>query len=643
MPVDRNATLRKAEKLLRQGRLEAAIAEYGALVQDQPSDWSTTNLLGDLYVRAGQIDNAVAQFTRVADHLSMEGFLPKAAAVYRKILKIKADDEHALWQFAEVCARQGLLADAKVAMAALAARRKARGDHEGTAAAHIRLSELDPTDLDARVTAARARGETGDPGAAAAQLRQAAAELRDRGRPNEAAELLREADQVVPAPAPDDHAAEVVLPGATLDAADAGSPPRGLDADATQVAESDPNAMWAFAEQALHSGRTAEGTAMLDRLLAADPSRRSAVATLGRSVAQSDVAAGFRCVEMATQAAIAEDDWIWTVKALDEFAVQAPNYIPALLRLVEVCVDGGLETEMYAAQGRLADAYLHAGSGAEALVIAEDLMAREPWNLENVKRFRRVMAFLGEPEPDPIIAERLGGQTPFTSTNRTAPEPQIDAAPSVPSLAAIIPSARGPHESTLRIAATEGTATVEPVPPAARPSHEIDLSAVLDELKAGQPTPVAPPAPPDASASASGPIFQDLRGGGEISPERAGEYLKTAAAYLEIGGVEEAIKMLAAAARSPRLRFKAAGKLARLYRERGALAEAVEWFELAVEAPSPDPETSHALLYDLATTLEALGETARALAVLLELRNDAGNYRDLEARIENLAKVQMRS
>ena len=46
------------------------------------------------------------------------------------------------------------------------------------------------------------------------------------------------------------------------------------------------------------------------------------------------------------------------------------------------------------------------------------------------------------------------------------------------------------------------------------------------------------------------------------------------------------------------------------------------------------------MLYDLGGTLEALGETARALAVFLELQADAGDYRDVYARADRLARVQ---
>ena len=94
-----------------------------------------------------------------------------------------------------------------------------------------------------------------------------------------------------------------------------------------------------------------------------------------------------------------------------------PNHIPALMRLVEICVDGGLEATMHSAQAQLADAYLTVGAGLEARVIAEDLVAREPWDRANIERFRRALALLGETDIDAIIAERLSGQSPFTSTD----------------------------------------------------------------------------------------------------------------------------------------------------------------------------------------------------------------------------------
>ena len=141
MPIDRKAALKKAEKLLRQGKLDGAIEEYVRLIEDQPRDWNAINALGDLYVRAGDAERAAAQFTRVADHLFGEGFLPKAAALYKKALKVHPQHEHTLSQLAEIAARQGVLVDAKTYRRQLEEVRGRRGDERG-----IRLAALEETD-----------------------------------------------------------------------------------------------------------------------------------------------------------------------------------------------------------------------------------------------------------------------------------------------------------------------------------------------------------------------------------------------------------------------------------------------------------------------------------------------------------------
>jgi tetratricopeptide (TPR) repeat protein len=105
--IDRDAALKSAEKFLRQGRLDGAIAEYVRVVTAYPNDWSSVNALGDLYVRAGQNDRAIAQFARVGDHLAREGALPKAAAVYKKILRINPSDPRGTRGLALVTEKQG--------------------------------------------------------------------------------------------------------------------------------------------------------------------------------------------------------------------------------------------------------------------------------------------------------------------------------------------------------------------------------------------------------------------------------------------------------------------------------------------------------------------------------------------------------
>ena len=100
------------------------------------------------------------------------------------------------------------------------------------------------------------------------------------------------------------------------------------------------------------------------RMLADDPRRRDALVILGCSVAEVNADAGYECIEVAARTAIAADEWGSAAAALNEFVNRVPNHIPALMRLVEICVDGGLEATMHSAQAQLADAYLTVGAGA---------------------------------------------------------------------------------------------------------------------------------------------------------------------------------------------------------------------------------------------------------------------------------------
>jgi tetratricopeptide (TPR) repeat protein len=417
----------------------------------------------------------------------------------------------------------------------------------------------------------------------------------------------------------------------------------------------------------LRDGRIAEGTSLLQQMLADDPSRRDALVILGCSVAEVNADAGFECIEVAASTAIAADEWGSAAAALNEFVNRVPNHIPALMRLVEICVDGGLEATMHSAQAQLADAYLTVGAGAEARVIAEDLVAREPWDRANIERFRRALTLLGEIDIDAIIAARLSGQSPFTSTDFLWP--------SDPGGSEMAPM---PVEATTRVEGAEPVlgeeaafAVEAPSIPASPPgpsrdAYAVNMESLLSDVGFEQPPSEGAAGKPEAqevdlsdvlhdlheeeaavepSGSDASPIEQVLKDMGDDaakveSPEAAEQHFKLAANYAGMGMQEEARKALEAAARSPQHRFRAGAMLAKSHLDAGDHAHAIEWYERAVEAPAPSPMAHHALLYELASVLEAQGESARALAVLIELQAEAGEYRDVSKRLEQL-KVQM--
>jgi hypothetical protein len=209
---------------------------------------------------------------------------------------------------------------------------------------------------------------------------------------------------------------------------------------------------------------------------------------------------------------------------------------------------------------------------------------------------------------------------PFEAVPGAAPTPSAAGAPSEPS------------EEGEPAPARVGSASVE-----------LDLSIVLDDIE--KPTPITVAAPPSPGPIAGGDldgVFAQLRDEASRRSTTAADEFKRGLALFNAGQIDECIPVLEAASKAPRLRFATAAILARIFQERGLMPQAVEWFERAAEAPAPNGDEGHRVLYELADALEATGESARALAIYIELQSEAGDYRDVAARVDRLAKVQSR-
>jgi tetratricopeptide (TPR) repeat protein len=689
--IDRPLTLRNAEKLLRQGKLDAAIAEYLRVVEDQPQDWNTANVLGDLYMRAGQSDKAVEQFARIADSLSREGFWPKAAALYKKIIKIRPDDEHALLQAGEMAAVQGVLVDARTYLNKVAERRLARGDRQGAAKIRVRLGSLDPLDFEARCTAARARVEVGDLPGAIGDFKVIASDLADKGRQTDSMAALREAADLDPndqavleqlftlcLAAGDLEAAEVhattpahvqKLGQAYVERGDIASASRFLN---DETAAHDPVLLLKIAEAKLLTGARDDGLSMVRRLLNQEPARSHEIALFGCEIARSALDAGFAVVEIAAETSVIEGDWPSAAAALLEFVARTPDHIPALLRLVEICVDGGLDSTLNAAQSQLANAYLAAGVATEARVIAEDLIARSPSEPAHIDQLRRALVMLGEDDPDRIIAERVSTAAHDDASpdllTASPPDFEVAAVEDDPIEVAATEDDRievaAIEDDRIEIAAIEDDQEVWLIPDATvaesvqRPPDpiredvafddaiEVDLSDLLGDftMAASPPAGSRPVPAKPVEARDLEEVFEQFRqeasrGAGQ---DRARSEYDRGVALRDEGRIEESMLAFKTASREPRLRFHAAAAVARLQSQRGDVLEAVDWFEQAAQAPAPSADEGYGLLYELAEALESLGEVERALAICLELQSEAGDYRDVAVQISRLAKVQTR-
>ena len=113
MSVPREKVIAVAEKLVAQGKIAEAIAEYKKLLEDDPHDVNTLTRIGDLHVRIAENSQAADVFTVIAEHYARDGFFLKAIATYKKINKLEPARLRVYEALAELYAKQGLFMEAR--------------------------------------------------------------------------------------------------------------------------------------------------------------------------------------------------------------------------------------------------------------------------------------------------------------------------------------------------------------------------------------------------------------------------------------------------------------------------------------------------------------------------------------------------
>ena len=729
---ERTETLRRAEAWLRQGRLDEAIGAYARALESQPDDWSTARVLGDLYVRAGQAERGIAQFLRIGAHLAEAGFFPKAAALYKKILKIDAGCEEAAQQLAEVCAAQGLLVDARSQLAELERRRRARGDEAGADEITRRLASLHGVDLARQIEAARLMAAAGDTAGAKAHLKNLATtfsapgQREDRQRLNEAMLGLSPADL--------DLRRRIALDAAL--AGDAGGVDRVL-------ALGDPPRDVAHLRLALDAnlglGRVSEVRVAATRLAAAAGGFDEVLdAIAGAGEVETSVL--FPAVEAAVEAAVGSGSPELAVAALDRFVARHPAHPPALLRLTTLLPVDGDPNRKAAVARALASAYLDRQMPSDARGVLDRVLENDPADLEALALIERALRELGDLPAADAAAVRLAAargsasEAPADATGSLSapdtPAEDAEAADDAEPEEDLDPDAESDDDETGdetddEIEGAEGAVSSPPLDVVGQDDDryvldretfdftaltaaegedgepvEIDLTLELEHLgnPPGRPDAAAPakaapaeaptlagatatPAPPEMentdpddqphpadgnaapsdvrrqvaglSTAESGPrersttaadgslqaIFQAIRD--RLGPDEVAEHRYWQGVACRGAGLDEAANAaFVEAGRDPQVMVQAALALGEMAEERGQLEEASGWYERATSELDGDQELRWYALYRHAVTLEATGQSSRALSVLLELLAEAADYRDARARVDRLTEVE---
>jgi len=653
VPIDRDVILKQADKLLRQGKLEAAIGEYVRLLDEQPHDWNSINALGDLYVRAGKPDKAVEQYLRIADHQFSEGFYPKSAALYKKALKLQPEHEHMQLQLATIAERQGKFVDAKHHLRQVAKQREARGDRLAAAECILRLGSMPEADIEARIAGARAAQQIGDGFRAVELLKEAAQALEKQNKRIDALRLLADAAEIDPF----DTELRIRLAREFLDVGQVKQARVYLN---FETAGDDVELLLALATLEFADGREEDAQVAMARVLALSADREPEIAALAEELLEKGrIESAFACVDAITDAVLLQGDLARAADVLHRFC-ERTTHLPALLKLVNVARDAQRPELLSEAQARLADVHLNALRGAEARALAEALLRAEPDSEPHAERLRRALVLLEDTDPEATIERtRTAAAVPVSEPPMASAARPDDAA----SLDVYVYPEQDVNRASDPLGEAGDSRSATPASSAGGDASvldltEIDLSTVIAGLTPAAPLvarlPVAAAKPSPAGDETDGqddtasPDIEDVfakmraRSAREQNVSAALAEYERAVELIEQGLDKDAIEALQSAARTPMMRFRAAARLGRFLMDRGDLNEGVEWLERAAQVPAPSPDEGHNLMYELANALEAQGESARALAVLMELEAEAEGYRDVRTRIAYLSQAQQR-
>jgi tetratricopeptide (TPR) repeat protein len=188
MAFDKAKVVRAAEKFLAQGKIPSAIKEYRQIVENDTEDFTALNMLGDLYVRQNDKQEAIQCFLRIAEHYREEGFESKAIAMYKKIDRLNPRSPEIANKLALLYESQGLVVDARAQYMIIAEAWLRDGQSRKALEILRKVADLEPHNTETRLKLAQGYMREGMETEAAEAFAEAGAQLLHRAAYERAAE-----------------------------------------------------------------------------------------------------------------------------------------------------------------------------------------------------------------------------------------------------------------------------------------------------------------------------------------------------------------------------------------------------------------------------------------------------------------------
>jgi tetratricopeptide (TPR) repeat protein len=198
MAYNKSKFVEAAQKLLNQGKVAQAIAEYQQILKYEPRDQVTLMTIGELYIRQGETIQAIDYFERLAQLFVSDGFLTKAIAVYKRIAKLAPEEIRPLEKLADLYVQQGVMSEARPLFLQLAELHLKNNKQPEAIALLKKLLSAEPDNLRIQIRLADLYQAMGQAGEALETYVSAAQRALARGEQAECEKLAEKALQLNP-------------------------------------------------------------------------------------------------------------------------------------------------------------------------------------------------------------------------------------------------------------------------------------------------------------------------------------------------------------------------------------------------------------------------------------------------------------
>lgn len=157
----RSKILELAEKYVKKGKLQEAIAEYQKLITETTQDFNIRSVIGDLYLKSGQKGKAINEFKKIADFYEKSGLYNQSLAIYKKINRLDPDDIEIAIKLADLYSNQGFFSEARAKYLNIVDDLKNNGRTKEAISIYEKILNLDKEDFETKLSLAELYSKEG--------------------------------------------------------------------------------------------------------------------------------------------------------------------------------------------------------------------------------------------------------------------------------------------------------------------------------------------------------------------------------------------------------------------------------------------------------------------------------------------------